>query len=239
MLVESALTNCGLVLPTPEFVACLNADVRAAGAVLIVDETHVQFAVHGGGTIAFGLAPDMLTGGKGIGGGVPIGVIGMTDAMAEVLSANRDYDPGLVETGDAHGLAVGGTLYANALSMAAARVGLAEIFTPEAGARVDALGQRLQVGLQREVDRVGLPWTIDRLGGRIQFRLTPNAPSNGAESFASIVLPLADARKVFLLNRGVWDAIATAGPSVSYAIDEADVDTYIAAVADFLDELTQ
>jgi glutamate-1-semialdehyde 2,1-aminomutase len=239
VMVESALTNCGLVLPTPEFVQSLNRDVRAAGAVLIVDETHVQFAVHGGGTTAFGIDPDMLTGGKGIGGGVPIGVIGMTDAIADVMRDNRDHDPGLVETGDAHGLAVGGTLYANALSMAAARVGLAEVFTPEAGQRVDALGARLQAGLQHEVDRVGLPWTIDRLGGRIQFRLTPEAPRNGAESFASLVLPLADARKVFLLNRGVWDSIATAGPSVSYAIDEDDVNTYIAVAADFFNELTR
>ena len=239
VLVESALTNCGLVLPSPEFVASLNTDVRAAGAVLIVDETHVQFAVHGGGTIAFGFEPDMLPGGKGIGGGVPIGVVGMTDQIADVVSANRDHDPGLVETGDAHGLAVGGTLYANALSMAAARVGLAEIFTPVAGNRVETLGQQLQTGLQCQVDRVGLPWTIDRLGGRIQFRLTPQAPRNGAESFASIVLPLADARKTFLLNRGVWDAIATAGPSVSYAIEGADVDMYITAAGDFLDELTR
>ena len=239
VLVESALTNCGLVFPTPEFVASLNADVRAAGAVLIVDETHVQFAVHGGGTTVFGFQPDMLTGGKGIGGGVPIGVIGMTDAIADVVSANRDSDPGLVDTGDSHGLAIGGTLYGNALSMAAARVGLAEIFTAEAGQRVDALGRRLQAGLQHEVDSVGLPWTIDRLGGRLQFRLSPQAPRNGAESYASIVLPLADARKVFLLNRGVWDSIATAGPSVSYAIDEADVDTYITAAAEFLQDLTR
>ena len=187
--------------------------------------------------VAFGLKPDMLTGGKGIGGGVPIGVIGMTDAIADIVTANRDHDPGLLDTGDAHGLAVGGTLYGNALSMAAARVGLAEIFTPEAGRRVDALGQRLQNGLQREIDRVGLPWTIDRLGGRIQFRLTTEAPRTGAESFASLVLPLADARKVFLLNRGIWDSIATAGPSVSYAITEADVDTYIDAAGEFLDEL--
>jgi glutamate-1-semialdehyde 2,1-aminomutase len=155
------------------------------------------------------------------------------------VSANRDHDPGLVDTGDGHGLAVGGTLYGNALSMAAARVGLDEIFTAAAGRRVDALGRRLQTGLQREVDRVGLPWTIDRLGGRLQFRLSPEAPRNGAESYASIVLPLADARKVFLLNRGVWDSIATAGPSVSYAIDEADVDTYITAAAEFLQDLTR
>jgi glutamate-1-semialdehyde 2,1-aminomutase len=237
--VESALTNCGLVLPTDEFVASLNTDVRAAGAVLIVDETHVQFAVHGGGTTVFGFEPDLLTGGKGIGGGVPIGVIGMTDGIGAIVSANAAYDPGLVETGDSHGLAIGGTVYGNALSMAAARIGLAEIFTAEAGRRVDELGRHLQTGLQRAIDTVGLPWTIDRLGGRIQFRLTPEAPRNGAESYASLVLPMADARKVFLLNRGVWDAIATAGPSVSYAVDEADIDTYVTTAADFMRELTR
>jgi len=135
-------------------------------------------------------------------------------------------------------LAVGGTLYANALSLAAARAGLAEIFTVEASARVDELGVRLQQGLQRQVDRVGLPWTIDRLGGRIQWRLTADMPRNGEESYRSIVLPLIDARKVFLLNRGLWDSIATAGPSVSYAITQDDVDAYVTGAGEFLDALT-
>jgi hypothetical protein len=52
------------------------------------------------------------------------------------------------------------------------------------------------------------------------------------------VLPLVDARKVYLLNRGVWDAIATAGPSVSYAVGADDVDAYVSAAGSFLDELT-
>ena len=199
----------------------------------------MQFAVHGGGTTAFGFEPDLLTGGKGIGGGVPIDVIGMTDSIGAIVSANAAHDPGLVETGDSPGLAIGGTVYGNARSMAAARIGLAEIFTADAGRRVDDLGRRLQTGLQREIDNVGLPWTIDRLGGRIQFRLTPEAPRNGAESYESLVLPLADARKVFLLNRGVWDAIATAGPSVSFAVDEVDIDTYVDVVSDFLRELAR
>jgi glutamate-1-semialdehyde 2,1-aminomutase len=238
VLVESVLTNCGLVPPTAEFVAALNSEVRASGAVLIVDETHVQFAVHGGGTAVYGYEPDLLTGGKGIGGGVPIGVIGMSQEISAVVVANRDEDPGLVETGDAHGLAVGGTLYANALSMAAARAGLAEIFTVEASARVDGLGRTLQQGLQAHVDRVGLPWTIDRLGGRIQWRLTTDMPRNAQESYQSVVLPLVDARKIFMLNRGIWDAIATAGPSVSYATTARDVEAYVQAAGEFLDALT-
>ena len=238
VLVESAMTNCGLVLPTPEFVEALNTCVRESGALLIVDETHVQFAVHGGGAAVFGYKPDMLTGGKGIGGGVPIGVLGMTDEVAAVMTKYRGGDPGLVDTGDAHGLAVGGTLYANALSLAAARAGLAEVFTAGAFIRVDSLGIRLQHGLQEQVDRVGLPWTIDRLGGRIQWRLTPDLPVTGADGGDSVVLPLADARKHFMLNRGIWDAMASAGPSVSYATTESDVDLYIKVAGEFLDELT-
>ena len=71
---------------------------------------------------------------------MPIGVVGMTDETADVMSADRDRDPGLVETGDAHGRAVGGTLYANDLSIAAAGAGLSQVFTAEAGRRVASSG---------------------------------------------------------------------------------------------------
>jgi glutamate-1-semialdehyde 2,1-aminomutase len=239
VLVEPALTNCGLVLPEPEFVTALNTEVYAAGSVLIVDETHVQFAVHGGGTTAFGFEPDIITGGKGIAGGVPIGVVGMSDRIAAIVHGNLFVDPGREFVGDTHGLAIGGTLYGNALSMTCALAGLSTIFTHENAERVDGLGQRLQVGLQAEIQRVGLPWTADRLGGRIQWRLTEKAPRNGRESFASVILPISDARKLYLANRGVWDAIATAGPSISYAVTQEDVDTYIASAGQFLEELTQ
>ena len=176
VVVESALTNCGLVLPTPEFVASLNTDVKAAGAVLIVDETHVQFAVHGGGTAVFGLEPDLLTGGKGIGGGVPIGVVGMTDALAEVMTVNRDHDPGLSRpaTRTAWQSAAPSTATRSPWQPHASVSARSSPPRPAPGSTRSV--QRLQAGLQREVDRVGLPWTIDRLGGRIQFRLTPHAP---------------------------------------------------------------
>jgi glutamate-1-semialdehyde 2,1-aminomutase len=222
----------------PEFVAALNSEVRAAGALLIVDETHTQFAVYGGGTRHFGFQPDIVTGGKGIGGGIPIGTMGMTDDLADVMSQNLAYWPGREETGDCHGIATGGTLYANAMSMAASRAGLTEVFTQDAAERVSDLGERLQHGLQEQVDRAGLPWTIDRLGGRAQWRLTSLPPRTGADGFDSVVLPIDDARKAFMANRGVWDAISAAGPAVSFAANERDVDTYVAVAGEFLADLT-
>jgi glutamate-1-semialdehyde 2,1-aminomutase len=238
VLLEPALTNCGLVQPDPDFVTALNTEVSAAGALLIVDETHTQFATYGGGTRYFGFEPDIVTGGKGIAGGIPIGTVGMTDLLADVMSQNLAYWPGREETGDCHGIATGGTLYANAMSLSASRAGLAEVFTREAADRVAELGGRLQRGLQAQVDRVGLPWTIDRLGGRAQWRLTPEPPRTGADGFDSVVLPIDDARKAFMANRGVWDAISAAGPAVSFAASAEDVDTYVAVAGQFLDDLT-
>ena len=85
---------------------------------------------------------------------------------------------------------------------------------------------------------MGLPWTIDRLGGRAQWRLTPEPPRTGADGFDSVVLPIDDARKAFMANRGVWDAISAAGPAVSFAASAEDVDTYVAVAGQFLDDLT-
>ncbi len=128
----------------------------------------------------------------------------------------------------------GGTLYANALSMAAARAGLAEIFTASAHERVDALGARLQAGLQQLVDDSGLGFTIDRWGGRCQWRLSTAPPVTGRDGYASVDEAFADARKAFFANRGIWDAIATAGPAISFAADEADVDAYLDVSREFL-----
>ena len=37
-----------------------------------------------------------------------------------------------------------------------------------------------------------------------------------------------------MANRGIWEAIASAGPAASFEHDEADVDTYLAALDAFL-----
>ena len=106
----------------------------------------------------------------------------MTDSIAAVVSANGGpATPVSSRPVTPTASAIGGTLYGNALSMAAARIGLAEIFTTEAGQRVDELGHRLQTGLQREIDNVACPQQIDRLGGRLQFRLARGTPKRRRE----------------------------------------------------------
>ena len=44
----------------------------------------------------------------------------------------------------------------------------------------------------------------------------------------------ADARKLFMANRGLWDAVASAGPGCSFQHGEAEVDLYLEVAAEFL-----
>jgi glutamate-1-semialdehyde 2,1-aminomutase len=229
VLLEPVMTNCGLVMPQPGYHQALRDLTREHGTLLVVDETHTQFAVYGGGTRDLGLDPDIVTGGKGIGGGVPVGVFGMTVELSDFLADHMegDFTP-------KPGVATGGTVYANALSMAAAKAGLSQVFTAQAHARVDALGASLQEGLQSLVDKSGLGFTIDRWGGRCQWRLTKDAPLNGHDGYVSVDEAFADSRKAFFMNRGIWDAIATSGPAVSFAATQGDVDAYLDVSEQFL-----
>jgi len=112
---EPALTNEGVVLPEPGFHEELRRLTRASGALLLLDETHTLICGPGGLTGRWGLAPDVVIVGKAIGGGLPFGAYGMSAALAAAFERGESL------AGVPGELATGGTLFANALSMAAAR----------------------------------------------------------------------------------------------------------------------
>lgn len=232
-IVEPVLTNCTVVEPDDGFLPGLRELCDRYGALLIVDETHTQFAVWGGGTRRFGLAPDIVTGGKGIAGGIPIGVYGMTSRLAALMEKHPDSD-----YSDGAGLATGGTLFANALSMAAARFTLHSLLTEEAYIRIERMGDELADGIDDAVSEFGLPWRAHRFGARSGYCLRRELPRTIAEAELSMVPLLASARKLHLANRGVWDAIATSGPSVSVAHEDRDIERYLDALREFLSDVT-
>lgn len=231
VIAEPVLTNCTVVLPESGFHQGLRQLCDQYGALLILDETHTQFAVWGGATGYFGLEPDIVTGGKGIAGAIPIGTYGITPRLAELMEENGDSDFSVEP-----GVATGGTLFANALSMAAARATLTELLTEEAYLRVGELGERMADGIDAVVAEHRLPWRAHRFGGRSGYCLAPELPADEAEAGHSLIPLLAAARSTYLANRGVWDAIATSGPSISIAHTEDDVDRYLEVLDDFLSE---
>jgi glutamate-1-semialdehyde 2,1-aminomutase len=228
VITEPALTNAGVVLPADGFHAGVRALTREHGALLVLDETHTQSFAYGGLTRLWGLEPDALTLGKSTAGGIPIGGYGMTHDLRDWMERHRDN-----YVGEA-GLATGGTTYANPLSLAAAVANLRHVQTPAAFERIAALGARLADGIDAAVSRVGLPWRAQRLGPRSGYTLEPSHPRDGGEAYRSLDVPLIDARRVHMANRGVWEAIASAGPCVGFAHGVADVDLYVAALEAFL-----
>ena len=225
VLAEPALTNIGIVLPEPGFWAAARDACTRSGTLLIIDETHTLSAGPGGCTAAWGLQPDLVTLGKSIAGGVPIGAYGVSAEVADRIGADTqgDYE-------DVGG--VGGTLAGNALSLAAARATLEQVLTDAAFPRMTALQERFSAGVRATIERHGLPWCVVQLGARAEYRFTPGPPRTGAESAAAADPELEDYLHLALLNRGVLITPFHNMALMSPATTDADVDRHSAAFAD-------
>ncbi|PWT88481.1 MAG: aspartate aminotransferase family protein [Acidobacteria bacterium] len=233
VLTEPALTNnIGLLLPEEGFHDGLREITRAAGVLLCLDETHTQVVGPGGLTNAWKLQPDLVTAGKSIAGGVPFGAWGMTDEIANLLTQKKGPDG---ERSDL--IATGGTIFGNPLAMAAARVTMLEVLTPIAYAHTQTLGKRLADGMRKAVSKNGLPWWIHHLGPRAGYIFAPKPVRNAMEARAVQNDLLTRLIRIWLANRGVWEAIVGAGPVVPVPASEQDVDAYLSAFEELLAEL--
>jgi len=229
VLAEPALTNIGIVLPDPGFHDELRAATRDTGTLLIIDETHTFSSGPGGYTAAHGLDPDILTIGKSIAGGVPIGAYGLRRALADRI---LELDVDLEDVGG-----VGGTLAGNALSLAAARATLDEVLTDGAFERMIALAERYTAGVEEVLQSRRVPWNIVQLGARAEYRFTPQPPRNGGESAAAHDGELDAYMHVYLMNREVLITPFHNMALMCPATVEADVDRHTEVFAAAVDEL--
>ena len=236
VLSEPMLTNFNLIFPDDGFWSQAQAIIREAGSLLIIDEAHTHSFAYGGLTNAWQLSPDVVTLGKGLGSGVPFAAYGMTAELARVLE-HHAKPPSPLESAGAS-LVTGGTTYANALVLSAARAALEQCLTPEAYLRNESLGRRLAAGLEAIFARRELDWRAPQIGGRCGWVLGPELPRNTGESAATMDIFFSNSRRVFMANRGIWEALDTAGPACSFAHDEADVDHYLDVAEAFVEATT-
>ncbi|HEY8843704.1 MAG TPA: aspartate aminotransferase family protein [Gaiellaceae bacterium] len=220
VLAEPALTNIGIVLPEPGFHDALREATRAAGTLLIIDETHTICAGPGGYTAAHGLEPDLLTIGKPIAGGVPAAAYGFSAEVADRLEELMPRD----ERADTGG--IGGTVAANVLSLAATRATLAEVLTEEAFEHMIALGERFEAGVAEVIERHDLPWHVTRLGCRVEYLFRRERPRNGSEAAAGGDAELDRLIHLYALNRGILLTPFHNMALMSPATTEADVDLH-------------
>jgi glutamate-1-semialdehyde 2,1-aminomutase len=151
VIVEPVAGNMNLVPPAPGFLAGLRALCDKYGALLIFDEVMTGFRVHPGGAAAlYGVRPDLITLGKIIGGGLPVGAFG----------GRRDLMQRLAPVGPVY---QAGTLSGNPLAMAAGLATLRQLDDP-LYARLERTTARLLEGLRAAAGAAGVAFTTNQVG---------------------------------------------------------------------------
>ncbi|TSE34293.1 transaminase [Tepidimonas charontis] len=196
LLAEPALTNFGLVPPAPDFWPTAQALCQRYGTLLVLDETHTLSSGVGGWARTHGVQPDLWVAGKAIAGGVPCAVYGMTAEVAARLQAVKAQAP------EGHS-GIGTTLSANALALAALHAALLHLHTPQTYAAMQRAADTLQTGLEERLRTRGLPWTLTRLGARMELQFMPRTPRNADDVRAHAQPALEAYLHLFMLNRGV------------------------------------
>jgi glutamate-1-semialdehyde 2,1-aminomutase len=196
VLMEPALTNIGIVLPEPGYLEGVRALTKKYDALLIIDETHTFSAGWGGMTMRDNLEPDVFVIGKAIAGGIPTGTYGLSEEFAKRVLDRTDLD--LVDMGG-----VGGTLAGNPLSVAAMRATLENVLTKEAFTEMIALADYFTDGVNELFEKYELPWSINQLGTRAEYRFAKPYPITGTAAFESADAELEDFLHLYLANRGI------------------------------------
>jgi glutamate-1-semialdehyde 2,1-aminomutase len=154
VIVEPIVGNMGVLVPRPGYLEGLLDQCRKHGALLIVDEVMTGFRVSSGGACGlYGLRPDLVTFGKVIGAGLPVGAFGgRADVMDRVAPAGPIYQAG--------------TLSGNPMAMAAGYATL-RLMTPAAYERLDKLSARLADGLAQAGAEAKVPVQVNRVGSML------------------------------------------------------------------------
>ncbi len=217
VLAEPAMTNIGIIHPDPGYHDALRELTRKFGTLLVIDETHTICTGPGGYTKAYNLQPDVLTIGKPIGSGIPAGVYGFTQEIADRIGETTTIDEA-----DIGG--IGGTLAGNALSLAAIKATLSNVLTEDAFKIMIPLAVRWADGVQKVIDEYQLPWVVNRLGARAEYWFCPQTPRNGGDAEAAVDFDLDRYMHLAALNRGILMTPFHNMSLMCPATTEADVD---------------
>lgn len=171
VIVEPVAANVGVIPPAPGFLEGLRRVTRADGALLVFDEVITGFRIARGGAVErFGVEPDLVTLGKVIGGGLPIGAYG---GRAELLDLVAPVGP----------VYQAGTLAGHPLAMAAG-VATLDLLEPAAYRELERTAAALEAGLRAAAAEAGVGVAVNRVGSLLTvfFRARPPADAAGAKA---------------------------------------------------------
>jgi glutamate-1-semialdehyde 2,1-aminomutase len=226
IIVEPVAGNMGCVLPEAGFLEGLRAICDREGIVFVLDEVMTGFRLApGGAQERLGIKADLITYGKVIGGGMPVGAFGgKKEIMQHISPLGNVYQAG--------------TLSGNPIAMIAGFTMLKELQEkPSIYKELEEKTVYLRDGLEKAFGDWGQPYRINQLGSMISVHFS----DHDVRDFASASGANNGLFKLFfhaMLRRGVYlPPSAFESWFLNNALSRADLDATIAAAAESLKEL--
>ena len=226
IIVEPVAGNMGCILPKKGFLEGLRSLCDAHGTLLIFDEVMTGFRLAAGGAQErLGVRADLVTYGKVIGGGLPVGA----------FAARKDIMAFLAPLGPVY---QAGTLSGNPLAMTAGLTMLQLLQAhPETYSSLDRKTAYLHKEMTPFLDQKGLPYQINRLGSMISLHFS-DTPVEDFETAAKGDNALFKAYFHGMLKRGVYlPPSAFESYFLNDAISQQDLDQTLEAFSKTLKEL--
>jgi glutamate-1-semialdehyde 2,1-aminomutase len=227
VILEPIVGNAGCIPPAPGYLAGLRKLTAREGALLIVDEVMTGFRVALGGSLElYGIDADLVTLGKIVGGGLPVGVFGGKRCFMDLLAPlGPVYQAG--------------TLSGNPLAMAAgiATLSYLQAHAAEVYPQLEATTKAVTEGVATEAARAGVPLTLNRVGSMWTWFFTagpnPRPVTNYTQAAQCDTAAFGRFHRA-MLNAGVWlPPSQFEAAFLGMAHGEAEVAVTLAAARDY------
>jgi glutamate-1-semialdehyde 2,1-aminomutase len=226
IIIEPVAGNMGLVVPDQSFLEGLRKICDRDNIILIFDEVMTGFRLaKGGASERLGITPDLVTLGKVIGGGMPVGAYGGRKEIMDYVSPSGPVYQA-------------GTLSGNPIAMAAGMAMLQHLNqNPAIYKNLDTITGRIKEGFQNTLQKLGLGYQINQIGSMFTMFFS-NRKVYDMASAKNSNLELFGRYFQAMLKRGIYLA-----PSqfeslfVSNALSEQDIQAIIQANEESLIEI--
>ncbi|MAW51189.1 MAG: aspartate aminotransferase family protein [Geminicoccus sp.] len=219
VVIEAIPANNGLLVQRPEFLKMLRRVTRELGALIVSDEVLTGYRV-GAPHISLrnGLEPDILTLGKVVGGGMPVGAIAGSKSVMDHLAPDGPVYQA-------------GTLSGNPIGMTAGAATLRVLEESGAAERLEELGGLLEEGFGAIVGRLGIPACMQRAGSIFWMALDAHEPPRSAETIVAESMDKYRTLHGSMLSQGIY--LAPSGYEVGFlstAHTEGDIQRTLEAL---------
>lgn len=229
-VITEGLQTGGTIPPKDGYLTLLRETASKHGVVLIFDECVNFWLAHGGTGELYDVEPDLCCYGKGIGGGLPMGMIGGRSEIMKLFSMKEEVKIAAIAAhqGDPMGVA--------------ASTACLNVMTADEIARINANGELLANGIRNILDELGIRGQVIGYGNHQSVHLTPaDEVTNPLIYLMSANAPgLRETMALFrrsLINKGVLTLENLMALRTSIPLSEDEIETALAAIHKCFNEI--